>query len=121
MTPETIQLTKETLSWAAQQGYSNAEKAAQAFGKEIGEEMYCDQPYYNAWTWKKVVTEDPEETFNQSLDLANDNEEEPETQEDWLEHYGLREEDIMTDEKGRYIMVADDQDFNRVYLPEWLQ
>ena len=44
---------KKLIAWAAQQGYVEAEQVAKEYGETIGEEMYCDQPYYNAYKWRK--------------------------------------------------------------------
>ena len=45
---------KKCIAWSAQQGYYRAEESAKELGKIIGEEMYCDQPYYNAYIWRKI-------------------------------------------------------------------
>lgn len=51
--PHEIQLIEKCIAWAAQQTYYEAEKAAEAFGRLTGKEMYCDQPYYNSFYWRE--------------------------------------------------------------------
>lgn len=43
---------EDCIAWAAQQGYCFANRAAEALGQSTGRIMYCDQPYYNAFSWK---------------------------------------------------------------------
>ena len=43
---------EDALAWAAQHGYSYVETAASEYGMFTGRVMFCDQPYYNAFTWR---------------------------------------------------------------------
>lgn len=51
-TSRTLPQVEAALAWAAQQTYYRAEEAAREYGDLVGREMYCDQPYYNAWKWR---------------------------------------------------------------------
>ena len=43
---------EECIAWAAQQGYIGAEAAAKQLQEMTGREMFCDQPYYNAYAFR---------------------------------------------------------------------
>jgi hypothetical protein len=58
------------LAWAAQHDYSGAERAANQYGLFTGRVMYCDQPYYNAFTWRDE-TEDEHESRMAALAEAH--------------------------------------------------
>ncbi len=36
---------------------------------------------------------------------------------EWLDSHGRMESDVMTDEKGEYVLTDGDFDFERLYLP----
>ena len=46
------------IAWAAQQGYCFAEEAAHEYGMIHERIMWCEQPYYNAYSWRDKTKEE---------------------------------------------------------------
>lgn len=51
---------ESALAWAAQQTYTGAQRAADEYGLFTGRVMFCDQPYYNAFTWRDETDDEHE-------------------------------------------------------------
>ena len=48
-----LDAVKECIRWAAQQSYTDFEKAAKEIENLTGEKLVEDQPYYNSYRWEK--------------------------------------------------------------------